>query len=88
MVRPTTGDSPLRRCLVRHLTVMSIKGQVVVPADIRSQLQWGAGTRLLVQWSKGSQRLVLTPISSPTSPVSLTPAGVLRDAYPLSSQYV
>jgi AbrB family looped-hinge helix DNA binding protein len=73
---------------MRHVTIMSSKGQIVVPAEIRRQLKWDAGTQLMVQWSKGSRRLVLVPVTTPTTVVQLPPAGVLRDAYPPSTQYV
>ena len=73
---------------MRHVTVMSSKGQIVVPVEIRRQLKWNAGTQLLVQWSKESQRLVLVPVNTPDAVVTIPPAGVLRDAYPPSAQYV
>lgn len=73
---------------MKHVTIMSSKGQIVVPAEIRRQFKWEAGTPLVVQWSKGAQRLVLVPVATPTTVVQLPPPGILRDAYPPSTQYV
>ena len=73
---------------MRHVTVMSSRGQIVVPVEIRRQLEWDAGTQLLVQCSKQSRRLVLIPVKRRGAVVELPPAGILRDAYPPSAQYV
>ncbi len=73
---------------MRHVTIMSSKGQIVVPIEIRRQLKWGAGTQLLVQWSKESRRLMLVPAKTPAAVVEIPPAGILRGAYPPSAQYV
>ena len=67
---------------------MSSKGQIVVPIEIRRQLKWDTGTQLLVQWSKESRRLVLVPVKASPSVIEIPPAGILRDAYPASAQYV
>lgn len=73
---------------MRHVTIMSSKGQIVVPIEIRRQLKWDAGTQLLIRWSKESGRLVLIPEQEPVADGALPPAGILRDAYPPSTQYV
>lgn len=73
---------------MRHVTIMSSKGQIVVPIEIRRQLKWDTGTQLLVQWSKESRRLVLIPAIAPLDVSEIPPAGILREAYPPSAQYV
>lgn len=44
-----------------HRTVVSSKGQVVIPADLREQLGLRKGTA--ATWSEEGGRLVLTPIT-------------------------
>lgn len=73
---------------MRHITVMSNKGQIVVPVEIRRRLQWEAGTQLFVQWSKESQRLILIPVNTQEAVIEIPPAGILQNAYPPSTQYV
>lgn len=34
---------------MRHVTIMSSKGRIAVPIEIRRQLKWDVGTELLVQ---------------------------------------
>jgi AbrB family looped-hinge helix DNA binding protein len=45
-----------------YRTVISSKGQVVIPAELREQLQLGKGTP--ATWSEEKGRLVLTPITA------------------------
>lgn len=47
--------------MTTYQTVISSKGQVVVPAELREQLGLKKGTR--ATWTEESGRLVLTPIS-------------------------
>ncbi len=44
-----------------HRTVISSRGQVVIPADLRQQLGLEKGTRAI--WTEEKGRLVLTPIT-------------------------
>jgi AbrB family looped-hinge helix DNA binding protein len=44
-----------------YRTVVSSKGQVVIPAELREQLGLGKGTA--ATWSEEKGRLVLTPIT-------------------------
>ena len=73
---------------MRRITVMSSKGQIVVPIEIRRQLKWDAGTQLVVEWSGRSRRLVLSPVREQAVEVKIPRAGILRDAYPISTTYV
>lgn len=45
-----------------HRTVISSKGQVVIPAALREQLGLDKGTRAI--WTEERGRLVLTPITA------------------------
>ena len=67
---------------------MSSRGQIVVPIEIRRQLKWDAGTQLVVEWSGQSRHLVLSPVREQIVEVKIPPAGILRDAYPVSTTYV
>lgn len=73
---------------MRHVTIMSSKGQIVIPIEIRRQMKWAAGTQFLVKWSKETRRLMLIPEEKPIAVAALPPAGILRDVYPPSTQYV
>jgi AbrB family looped-hinge helix DNA binding protein len=44
-----------------HRTVISSRGQVVIPADLREQLGLEKGTRAI--WTEEKGRLILTPIT-------------------------
>jgi len=48
--------------LLAHRTIISSKGQVVVPAELREQLGLKKGTA--ATWTEENGRLVLTPISA------------------------
>lgn len=48
--------------MASYRTVISSKGQVVVPAELREQLGLKKGTR--ARWSEERGRLVLTPLTS------------------------
>ncbi len=73
---------------MRRITVMSSRGQIVVPIEVRRQLKWEAGTQLVVEWSGQSRRLVLSPVREQVVGVKIPPAGILRDVYPVSTTYV
>lgn len=47
--------------MTTYQTIISSKGQVVVPAELREQLGLKKGTR--AAWTEENGRLVLTPIS-------------------------
>ena len=47
--------------MTSYRTVVSSKGQVVIPAELREQLGLGKGTR--ATWSEERGRLVLTPMT-------------------------
>ena len=47
--------------MAAYRTVVSSKGQVVIPAELRQQLGLGKGTR--ATWSEERGRLVLTPMT-------------------------
>lgn len=47
--------------MTAYRTVVSSKGQVVIPAELREQLGLGKGTR--ATWSEERGRLVLTPMT-------------------------
>ena len=72
---------------MRRITVMSSRGQIVVPIEIRHQLKWNAGTQLMVEWSSQSRRLVLSPVKKrdKVGEFKTPPAGILRDVYPVST---
>lgn len=56
---PMLSDSPT--------TVLSTKGQLILPKPIRDRLGWDAGTRLVVEDCDGSVTLRLAPAFAPTS---------------------
>jgi AbrB family looped-hinge helix DNA binding protein len=64
-LRPLS-ENPSSYLVVRfsmaHRTVVSSKGQVVIPAELREQLGLKKGT--LATWTEENGRLVLTPIAS------------------------
>ena len=50
-------------------TILSTKGQVILPKAVRDQLGWGAGTRLIVQATADGVLLKrLTTAFAPTQP--------------------
>ena len=69
-------------------TVLSTKGQVFVPADVRRALDGEPGLTLQIQWSRAENRLTLEPVNRTRRPTTIPPAGALRDVYPLSTDYV
>lgn len=74
---------------MRRITVMSSKGQIVVPIEIRRQVKWDTGTRLVMEWSGQSpRRLVLSSVGERAIEAIIPPAGILRDVYPESVTYV
>lgn len=44
-------------------TVMTVKGQIVIPSKIRRQLGLKEGTRVQVAVDEGTNQIVLTPIT-------------------------
>ena len=51
----------VRLAMASYRTVVSSKGQVVIPAELRQQLGLEKGTR--ATWSEERGRLVLTPMT-------------------------
>jgi AbrB family looped-hinge helix DNA binding protein len=55
--------------LAPQQTVISTKGQIILPKQVRDQLHWGAGTRLIVeQTTDGVLLKPATSIFPPTRP--------------------
>ena len=52
--------------LGRFTTVVSTKGQVILPKAIRDQQRWDAGTRLLVESTGDSVLLKAASVFAPT----------------------
>jgi AbrB family looped-hinge helix DNA binding protein len=73
---------------MRRLAVLSSKGQLVVPSDIRRRLGWHPGTTLVLHYSAGSSRVVLGPLVRSQKGGSLPEPGCMREVYPPSAQYV
>ena len=69
-------------------TVLSTKGQVIVPAHVGRALGWAPGLTLQIQWSRAENRLTLAPVSQTGRPMAIPASGALRDVYPLSTDYV
>lgn len=44
-------------------TTATIKGQIVIPAALRRQLNIKGGTRIKIELDEENQRLILTPIT-------------------------
>lgn len=51
----------------RPTTVVSTKGQVILPKAIREQLRWAPGTRLTVEHTPDGVLLSATPVFAATS---------------------
>lgn len=49
-------------------TIVSTKGQVILPKAIREQLRWSAGTELVVENTPDGVLLRTAPCFSPTKP--------------------
>ena len=49
-------------------TIVSTKGQVILPKTIRQQRQWDAGTRLIVEDTPEGVLLKPAPVFAPTRP--------------------
>jgi len=47
-------------------TIVSTKGQVILPKSIRDQFQWDAGTRLVVENTGEGVLLKAAPVFAPT----------------------
>jgi AbrB family looped-hinge helix DNA binding protein len=52
----------------RLTTVMSTKGQIILPKTIRQHRQWSAGTRLTVEETDEGVLLKAAPLFAPTNP--------------------
>ncbi len=67
----------------RLTTVVSTKGQVILPAAIRKQRHWNAGTRLIVEETPEGVLLRSAPLFPPTRIEDV--AGMLKhDGPPIS----
>ena len=44
-------------------TIVSVKGQIVIPASVRQQLGITEGTRVHIQVDENQHRIILTPIT-------------------------
>jgi AbrB family looped-hinge helix DNA binding protein len=51
----------------RATTIVSTKGQVILPKAIRDQHQWSAGTRLVVENTEAGVLLTRAPLFPPTT---------------------
>jgi len=51
----------------RLTTIVSTKGQVILPKAIRDQRHWPAGTRLTVEETADGVLLKAAPLSAPTT---------------------
>jgi AbrB family looped-hinge helix DNA binding protein len=50
-----------------HTTVLSTKGQFIIPKAIRERRQWSAGTRLIVEDTPDGVLLKPEPVFAPTT---------------------
>jgi len=57
-------------------TIVSTKGQVILPKSIRDQLRWTPGTQLLVESTSEGVLLRAAPVFEPTRPADVF--GLLR----------
>jgi len=55
----------------KQTTVLSTKGQVILPQAIRKQRQWNAGTRLTVENTPDGVLLRPVPEFTPTKPADV-----------------
>ncbi len=53
---------------VQLTTVVSTKGQVILPKSLREERHWGAGTRLVVEATDDGILLRAAPVFAPTRP--------------------
>lgn len=53
---------------VQLTTVVSTKGQVILPKTLREERRWGAGTRLVVEATEDGILLKAAPVFAPTRP--------------------
>ena len=65
------------------MTILSTKGQVILPKAVRDHLQWGPGTRLVVEETSDGVLLREVPAFARTSVESVT--GILAYAGPVVS---
>jgi AbrB family looped-hinge helix DNA binding protein len=64
------------RSVTKLSTILSTKGQVILPKDIREQRRWTAGTRLTVENTADGVLLTASPVFAPTRPDAAF--GILR----------
>jgi AbrB family looped-hinge helix DNA binding protein len=60
----------------RLTTIVSTKGQVILPKAVRQRLHWDAGTRLTVENTEDGVLLKAAPVFPPTQPEDVF--GMLR----------
>ena len=53
---------------VQLTTVVSTKGQVILPKALREERRWSAGTRLIVEATEDGLLLKAAPVFAPTRP--------------------
>jgi AbrB family looped-hinge helix DNA binding protein len=51
----------------KHTTILSTKGQFILPKAIRDRRQWGAGTRLIVEDTPDGVLLKPEPVFPPAT---------------------
>jgi AbrB family looped-hinge helix DNA binding protein len=51
----------------KHTTILSTKGQFILPKAIRDQRQWAAGTRLVVEDTPDGVLVKAAPAYAPTT---------------------
>jgi len=53
---------------VQLTTVVSTKGQVILPKSLREERRWGPGTRLVIEATDEGLLLKAAPVFAPTRP--------------------
>jgi AbrB family looped-hinge helix DNA binding protein len=67
----------------KHTTILSTKGQLILPKAIRERRRWAPGTRLTVQETEDGVLLTPEPVFAPTTVDEVF--GTLRYAGPAKS---
>jgi AbrB family looped-hinge helix DNA binding protein len=64
----TKDDAPMTSSPNGSSTVISTKGQVILPKAVRERRQWTPGTRLVVEETAEGVLLKAAPVFAPTRP--------------------